>query len=155
MNSEQTKPTNVGSNDQLGLAAFRPVAWMRKHPDGTLTGEMLTDERIEATRTTSGAWEPLYTKAAAARALEHAKEVHATSEYMHDRNNALRLYVSDLTAVMLRMVAGIDHLAEIARQWEPDHSSGADRRGWVLAKDARDDAWRLLQEHALRIGPNV
>lgn len=47
--------------------------------------------------------------------------------------------------VMLRMMAGIDHLAEIARQWEPDHSSGADRRGWVLAKDARDDAARLLQ----------
>ena len=45
--------------------------------------------------------------------------------------------------------------AEIARQWEPDHSSGADRRGWVLAKDARDDAWRLLQEHAQRIGPNA
>lgn len=70
-------------------------------------------------------------------------------------DNALRLYVSDLTAVMLRMVAGIDHLAELARQWEPDHSSGADRRGWVLAKDARDDAWRLLQEHAQRIGPNA
>lgn len=47
--------------------------------------------------------------------------------------------------VMLRMMAGIDHLAEIARQWEPDHSSGADRRGWVLAKDARDDAARLLR----------
>lgn len=60
-------------------------------------------------------------------------------------DNALRLYVSDLTAVMLRMVAGIDHLAELARQWEPDHSSCADRRGWVLAKDARGDAWRLLQ----------
>lgn len=47
--------------------------------------------------------------------------------------------------VMQRMVAGIDHLAEIARQWEPDHSSGADRRGWLLAQDARDDAQRLLK----------
>lgn len=47
--------------------------------------------------------------------------------------------------VMLRMMAGIDHLAEIARQWEPDYSSGADRRGWLLAKDARDDAARLLR----------
>lgn len=47
--------------------------------------------------------------------------------------------------VIERMVKGIDHLAELARQWEPDHSSGADRRGWVLAKDARDDALRLLQ----------
>lgn len=83
-----------------------------------------------------------------------AKDALKLSEHMNDRNNALRLYVSDLTAVMLRMVAGIDHLAELARQWEPDYSSGADRRGWVLAKDARDDAWRLLQEHAQRIGPN-
>lgn len=76
-----------------------------------------------------------------------AKEALALSEHMNERNNALRLYVSDLTAVILRMVAGIDHLSEIARQWEPDHSSGADRRGWVLAKNARDDALRLLQEH--------
>lgn len=151
----QPGPLEVRLSDLLGLEAFRPVAWARKHPDGTLTDELLPDARIEACRTSSGAWEPLYTKAAAARTLAHAKEVHATSEHMHDRNNALRLYVSDLTAVMLRMVAGIDHLAEIARQWEPDHSSGADRRGWLLAKDARDDAWRLLQEHAQRIGPNV
>lgn len=46
--------------------------------------------------------------------------------------------------VLTRCVRGIDHLAEIARQWEPDHSSGADRHGWVLAKDARDDAAELL-----------
>ena len=44
-----------------------------------------------------------------------------------------------------RMVAGIDHLDKLAREWEPDHSSGADRRGWLLAKDARDDAARLLK----------
>lgn len=47
--------------------------------------------------------------------------------------------------VLERCVRGIDHLAELARQWEPDHSSGADRRGWVLAKDARDDAAELLR----------
>ncbi|HET6788026.1 MAG TPA: hypothetical protein VFH49_08705, partial [Aquabacterium sp.] len=82
------------------------------------------------------------------RATAAAKEALQLSEHMNDRNNALRLYVSDLTAVMLRMVAGIDHLSDIARQWEPDHSSGSDRRGWLLAKDARDDALRLLQEHS-------
>jgi hypothetical protein len=86
------------------------------------------------------------------RATAVAKEALGLSEHMNDRNNTLRLYVSDLTSVMLRMVAGIDHLSELARQWEPDHSSGADRRGWVLAKDAREDAMRLLQEHATRIG---
>lgn len=49
-----------------------------------------------------------------------------------------------LREVAARMVAGIDHLDKLAREWEPDHSSGADRRGWLLAKDARDDAARLL-----------
>lgn len=53
-----------------------------------------------------------------------------------------------LREVAARMVAGIDHLDKLTRKWEPDHSSGADRRGWLLAKDARDDAARLL-------GPNV
>jgi hypothetical protein len=46
--------------------------------------------------------------------------------------------------VLRRCVRGIDHLSEVARQWEPDHSSGADRRGWLLAKDAADDARELL-----------
>ncbi len=49
-----------------------------------------------------------------------------------------------LRDVVLRLIVGIGHLSEIARQWEPDHSSGADRRRWLLAKDARDDAARLL-----------
>lgn len=53
-----------------------------------------------------------------------------------------------LREVAVRMVDGIDHLSEIARLWEPDHSSGADRRGWLLAKDARDDAARLLGHNA-------
>lgn len=56
--------------------------------------------------------------------------------------------IERLREVAARMVAGIDHLDKLAREWEPDHSSGADRRGWLLAKDARDDAARLL-------GPNV
>lgn len=49
-----------------------------------------------------------------------------------------------LREVLPRLIAGIDHLAEIARLWEPDHSSGADRRGWLLAKDAADDARAAL-----------
>lgn len=49
-----------------------------------------------------------------------------------------------LRDVLSRCVAGIDHLSGLARLWEPDHSSGADRRGWVLAQDARDDAERVL-----------
>ena len=56
--------------------------------------------------------------------------------------------IERLREVAARMVAGIDHLDKLTREWEPDHSSGADRRGWLLAKDARDDAARLL-------GPNA
>lgn len=56
--------------------------------------------------------------------------------------------------VLQRCVKGIDHLSELARLWEPDHSSGADRRGWVLAKDARDDAAELLRSLPVE-APNV
>lgn len=140
-------PNGSALSDLLGLDVMKPAAWEWHDING--------DQQVNWHCKPPNASGALYRRAAIDRVLAHAKEVHATSEHMHDRNNALRLYVSDLTAVMLRMVAGIDHLAELARQWEPDHSSGADRRGWVLAKDARDDAWRLLQEHAQRIGPNV
>lgn len=59
-----------------------------------------------------------------------------------------------LREVAARMVAGIDHLDKLTREWEPDHSSGPDRRGWLLAKDARDDAARLLGPNAKLSGPN-
>lgn len=57
---------------------------------------------------------------------------------------AKELECQRLREVAGRMVAGIDHLDKLTREWEPDHSSGADRRGWLLAKDARDDAAQLL-----------
>jgi len=37
-----------------------PVGWMRRHPDGTLTGEFLTDATIEPVSKQSGAWVPVY-----------------------------------------------------------------------------------------------
>lgn len=70
---------------------------------------------------------------------------------LHASNEALMCDVLDMRAVMQRMVAGIKHLAEIARQWEPDHSSGADRRGWLLALEAADDAKALLDAQAKRL----
>lgn len=39
----QPGPLEVRLSDQLGLGVFRPVAWARKHPDGTLTDELLPD----------------------------------------------------------------------------------------------------------------
>lgn len=43
-----------------------PVAWIRKHPDGTLTSELLTDGQIEPVRKESGAWVPLFAAVEAA-----------------------------------------------------------------------------------------
>lgn len=85
---------------------------------------------------------------AVAEAVAECSEV---AEHLHCRNAALMLAVSDMTAAMVRMAAGIEHLAEIARQWEPDHSSRADRRGWLLAQDAKNDAEKLLAELPARI----
>lgn len=36
-----------------------PVAWVRRHPDGVLTSELLIDAVIEPVRKNSGAWLPL------------------------------------------------------------------------------------------------
>ena len=80
--------------------------------------------------------------AALKRDLEHARSG------LTKGRTRMREDLERLREVAARMVAGIDHLDKLAREWEPDHSSGADRRGWLLAKDARDDAARLL-------GPNV
>jgi hypothetical protein len=43
------------------------VAWVRRRPDGELTGEILLDKFIEPVRKKSGAWLPLYAAIAAGR----------------------------------------------------------------------------------------
>jgi hypothetical protein len=138
----EAAPGNVPLSDLLGLGAMLPACW-------TLT------ETLDANQTTSfghlwftnpknTAWEPLYRRAAIDRVLAHARVVHSFNAHLHDRNSALMLLISDLGAVMARMGAGIDHLDKLAREWEPDHSSGADRAGWVRAKDAADEARCLM-----------
>lgn len=74
-----------------------------------------------------------------------AKEAGRLCEHLHARNTALCLAVSDMTEVMSRMVAGLNHLDKLARQWEPDHSTGSDRAGWVRANEAAHDAEVVLQ----------
>lgn len=73
-------------------------------------------------------------------------------EFLRDTLDDQADEIDRLREVAARMVAGIDHLDKLAREWEPDHSSGADRRGWLLAKDARDDAARLLWPNVLLSG---
>jgi hypothetical protein len=43
-----------------------PSFWVRRHPDGTLTDEVLPDSRVEQVRKDSGAWVPLHVGAAPA-----------------------------------------------------------------------------------------
>ena len=85
--------------------------------------------------------------AALKRDLEHARSG------LTKGRTRMREDLERLREVAARMVAGIDHLDKLTREWEPDHSSGADRRGWLLAKDARDDAARLLGPNVIVSGP--
>jgi hypothetical protein len=58
---------------------------------------------------------------------------------------AERETIQRLREVMQRMVAGLNHMDKLAREWEPDHSSGADRAGWVRASHALNEARALLK----------
>jgi hypothetical protein len=61
--------------------AARPAAWVRRHPDGTLTGELLLDSRIEQVRKDSGAWVPLVPAGVRADgAVEAGTEQHGSHE---------------------------------------------------------------------------
>lgn len=138
------RPDGSELSDLLGLSAMLPACW-------TLTetldaGETTCAGRLWFTNPKNSAWEPMYRRAALDRVLAHSREVHECSEHMHNRNTALMLLVSDLGAALGRMVAGMDHLNKLAREWEPDHSSGADRAGWVRANDASAEAKRLMSD---------
>lgn len=146
---EAASPNGSGLSDLLGLGALLPACWALTQ---TLDAhETTTRGYLWFTNPKNTSWEPLYRRAAIDRVLAHSREAVQTSEHMHARNDELRLLVSDMGSLMLRMVAGIDHLAEIARQWEPDHSSGADRAGWVRATDAKAEAMKLMAELPGRI----
>ncbi len=136
-------PNGSELSDLLGLGAMLPACWAWQDING--------DRQVNWLCKPDGEHEPLYRRAAIDRVLRHAREAVQTSEHMHARNDELRLLVSDMGSLMVRMVAGINHLAEIARQWEPDHSSGADRAGWVRATDAKAEAMKLLAELPGRI----
>ena len=42
-------------------ATGEPVAWIRRHPNGALSNELLIHVQVEQVRRDSGAWVPLYT----------------------------------------------------------------------------------------------
>ena len=61
---------NIGPADGV-----KPVAWIRAHPDGTLSYDLLRDDQIEQVRKDSGAWRALFTADQLAAAVLRAKEV--------------------------------------------------------------------------------
>ena len=133
MTDEPKLPAVAGPLD----GPVRPAAWVIEYSG---------DEReLYFERRPYGiAQRPLYDQAALDAWRNAAHEAAGLSKHMHSRNTALMLLISDLVAAMARIGAGIDHLDNLAREWEPDHSSGADRAGWVRAKDAADEARRLI-----------
>ena len=46
---------------QAETNAVEPVAWIRRHPNGALSNELLIHVQVEQVRRDSGAWVPLYT----------------------------------------------------------------------------------------------
>lgn len=66
--------------------------------------------------------------------------LHAEIARLTAMNQALRQSADTAREIMGRCIVGLNKLDRLARDWEPDHSTGADRQAWVLARDARDDA---------------
>src|SRR5574343_812863 len=66
--------------------------------------------------------------------------LHAEIARLTALNQALRESTDTAREIMGRCIVGLNKLDRLARDWEPDHSTGADRQAWVLARDARDDA---------------
>lgn len=66
----------------LPQPSAEPVAWVRSHPDGTLTGEYIPDSRIEPVRRNSGAWLPmvLAPSSAPARPAAECESNHALTD---------------------------------------------------------------------------
>ena len=146
------RPLALGSTEQLGLVPKRDSATVLGLND--VDKQKLEDARQLAMSMTShpvafGTIE--HTEKAGELLGELVKANEVLAREAHTWWTACRDATGEierLREVAARMVAGIDHLDKLAREWEPDHSSGADRRGWLLAKDARDDAARLLWPNA-------
>jgi hypothetical protein len=51
-----------------------------------------------------------------------------------------------------RLASGFEHVAGLARMWEPDHSTGSERVLWARASEAYADVAKLLAEDQ---GPDV
>lgn len=66
--------------------------------------------------------------------------LHAEIARLTALNQTLRQSTETAREIMGRCIVGLNKLDRLARDWEPDHSTGADLQAWVLARYARDDA---------------
>lgn len=74
------------------LPEQRPVAWVRKHPDGDLTTEYLSNGSIEDLRKRSGAWVPLYTSSCKTAAFEMPNGLKAAIAQAKDQGQRVAIH---------------------------------------------------------------
>lgn len=118
-----------------------PGAWVRRHPDGTLTRELLHHSIIEPVRQTCGAWVPLYAARPAAPTVALTEEradcelpplpSPATRTDFHHDGYGLPAYTADQMHVHAALAAAIERerCARICEQSDDD-GEGPDSWGW-------------------------
>ncbi len=109
----------------LELPGAQPVAWVRRHPDGVLTAEILPHAEIEAVRRESGAWVPLCVapqSAAEALTPDEARQVATQARNLNGP--------SDTTSPTEYVMAGALAATAKAAQPQPSGNAGELPRAW-------------------------
>lgn len=88
-----------------------PIAWIRRHPDGRLTDEVLPNWRIEEARKQSGAWTPLYAQQADAELARLRAECDDLRGGINVARSALALVQAECERLQVALTA----------QWVPMH----------------------------------
>lgn len=90
-------------------ATGEPVAWIRRHPNGALSNELLTHVQVEQVRRDSGAWVPLYTHPAPS-VPDDSKRL----DYLQDRGATIDLIAGVAAFYPMRFrVGGLHSSANI------------------------------------------
>lgn len=145
MNQPRMRDADMPLLDRIDAAIKRVTSGqgqMRMPVEATDPDVVLGDAKTEI----ESAWNHIDFMGEVNRGLTAAAtEAGRLCEHLLARNTALYLAVSDMTEVMGRMASGLNHMDKLAREWEPDHSTGFDRAGWARANEAVQDAERVLQ----------
>lgn len=90
--SAENTQTSVNLALSQQPATGEPVAWIRRHPNGALSNELLIHVQVEQVRRDSGAWVPLYTRPAPSVPDD---VVRVPVQVLKDASEALGNFVSD------------------------------------------------------------